>query len=190
MGSPGLISHGLGAPLHARGCLPSRLASCPDEMGRSPPYGAPGRLPAPGQVLLSGLHKTLLSGPEGLPSAGRGLCQPPALPGEWLSLAHPPLGALQRMLPVQPCPPAVPSRAAPPPTALLGELCHPPAEVLMVLCPVLNYFPDCHRHVLASGAGCDPAEPDAAATAWGANGRSTPHVEFNYWLSSLTEYIG
>lgn len=104
---------------------------------------------------------------------------------------HPPQDALQRMLPMQPLsPPLVPSRAAPLPAALLGGLCHPAAEVLMVLCPALNYFPDCHRHVLASGAGCDPAEPDAAAAAWGANGRSTPHVEFNYWLSSLTEYIG
>jgi len=83
-----------------------------------------------------------------------------------------------------------PSQAAPLPTAMLGEFCQPTVKVLMVLCLALNYFPDCHHHVLASGAGCDPAEPDSAAAAWGANGRSTPHVEFNYWLSSLTEYIG
>lgn len=56
---------------------------------------------------------------------------------------------------VSPCCPLhlVPSRAAPQPTALVGGLCHPTAEVLMVLCLALNYFPDCHRHVLASGAG-------------------------------------
>lgn len=138
--------------------------------------------------------KPYCRGPEGFPARAGTRASPStagqmAQPGR--TRPHPPQDALQRMLPMQPLsPPLVPSRAAPLPAALLGGLCHPAAEVLMVLCPALNYFPDCHRHVLASGAGCDPAEPDAAAAAWGANGRSTPHVEFNYWLSSLTEYIG
>lgn len=94
--------------------------------------------------------------------------------------------------PVSPCGPLhlEPSWAAPLPTAMLGRFCQPAAKALMVLCLALNYFPNCHCHVLAAGAGCDPPEPDSPAAAWGANGRSTPHVEFNYWLSSLTEYIG
>lgn len=96
------------------------------------------------------------------------------------------------MRPVSPCSPLhlEPSPAAPLLTMLLGGFYQLAAKVLMVLCLALNYFPDCHRHVLASDAGCDPTEPNSAAAAWGANGRSTPHVEFNYWLSSLTEYIG
>lgn len=199
MGSHGPIPHGSESPLRARDCIPSRLAPRRDTArGRSSPYGAPGRLPAPGQVFSSRLHKTLLSGPGGLPCPGRDPRQPQhclANGSAWPDTATSPSGCPAADAPHAAAvpllsPPLVPSRAAPLPAALLGGLCHPAAEVLMVLCPALNYFPDCHRHVLASGAGCDPAEPDAAAAAWGANGRSTPHVEFNYWLSSLTEYIG
>lgn len=43
---------------------------------------------------------------------------------------------------------------------------------------------------MASGAGRAPAEPGAVPAACGADGRGMPHVEFNYWLSSLAEYIG
>lgn len=142
--------------------------------------------------------KPYCRGPEGFPPRAGARASPRhrrANGSVWPDTATSSSGCLQRMLPLQPVSPCcplrlVPSRAAPLLTALVGGLCHQTAEVLMVLCPAFNYFPDCHRHVLASGAGCDPAEPAAAAAAWGANGRSTPHVEFNYWLSSLTEYIG
>lgn len=109
----------------------------------------------------------------------------PGPPGKWLSLNNSP------RLPAEDALPAAPSWAAPLPTAIgLGGLCQWATEALMVLCLALNYSPNCHHHVLASGPGCDPGEPGSTAAAWGANGRSTPHVEFNYWLSSLTEYIG
>lgn len=97
-----------------RGCLPSRLAPCRDERGRSPPYGAPGRLPAPGQVLLSGLHKTLLSWPRGLPSLGTGPCQPQhcrAHGSAWHILLWTPCRGCS---PCSPCPlPSSPSAASP-----------------------------------------------------------------------------
>lgn len=81
-GSHGPILHG-SAPglLSVPGAAsPARLAPCRDgtaaARGRSPPYGAPGRLPTLGQVLSSGLHKTLLSAPAGFPSPGRDPRQP------------------------------------------------------------------------------------------------------------------
>lgn len=199
---PGWSSDGLpwSHPARFRGCSPPRLAPCRDgtatARGSSPPYGAPGRLPAPGAVVgttqnpIVGARRAFLrgQGPVPAPSTAGQMAQPGR------TRPPPPLAACRGCSPcaVSPCCPLhlVPSRAAPLLTALLGGLCRQTAEVLMVLCPALNYFPDCHRHVLASGAGCDPAGADAAAAAWGADGRSTPHVEFNYWLSSLTEYIG
>lgn len=194
--APGLLSV-LGA------ASPARLAPCRDSTavarGRSSPYGAPGRLPALGQVLSSGLHKTLLLAPAGFPSPGRDPRQPPPLASPqhrqengsaWPDTDPPPQCSPWRMLSKQPTSPCGPLHLQPSRAALLGGFCQPAAKVLMVLCLALNYFPNCHSHALASGAGCDPTEPDSPAAAWGANGRSTPHVEFNYWLSSLTEYIG
>lgn len=172
-----------------RGCVPPGLAP---SQGQLPSIWCPWPAPSAGQVLLSGPHKTPLLAfprlPRGFPEAlppRAGPVPAPALPGNGsASRARPPppLGALED--------PAHTARVPLLSPALLGGLSHPAAEVLMVLCPALHYFPECQGHVLASGAGCGPAEPDAAAAAWGANGRSTPHVEFNYWLSSSTEYIG
>lgn len=68
MDCQGLIPHGSGAVSHPGW---PHAETAPPQPGPGPlPYGAPGRLPAPGQVLLSGLHKTPLSGPGALPSPG------------------------------------------------------------------------------------------------------------------------
>lgn len=66
---------------------------------------------------------------------------------------------------MQPMSPSSPLHLEPCWPAMLGGFCQQAAEVLMVLCLALNYFPDCHCHVLASSAGCDPAEPNTAAAA-------------------------
>lgn len=160
----------------------------PQARASSPPYGAPGWLPARGRCSCRDHTKPHCRLPRGFPEAslpGQGPCQPQPCRAMAQPAGH---GHLLLWAPTEDAPRA--ARVPPLSPALLGGLCHPAAEVLMVLCPALHYFPECQGHVLASGAGCDPAEPDAAAAAWGANGRSTPHVEFNYWLSSSTEYIG
>lgn len=183
---PGWRGDGSQGPIQGSGAVSH--PAWPQARASSPPYGAPGRLPARGRCSCRDHTKPHCRLSRGFPEAfppRAGPVPAPALPGNGsASRARPPppLGALEDAARTVRVPLLSP--------ALLGGLCHPAAEVLMVLCPAFHYFPECQGHVLASGAGCDPAEPDAAAAAWGANGRSTPHVEFNYWLSSSTEYIG
>lgn len=175
MGSQGPVPHGSGAPSHPGW---PRSEPAPAQRGPAPLHMVPlagsqrrGRCSAQNPIV----------GARRVPLPGQGPAPAPALPAK--GSARPDTATASSG-----CPAEDAARAAAVP--LLSPPGQPCAEALMVLCPALNYFPDCQRRVLASSAGCDPGEPDAAAAARGANGRSTPHVEFNYWLSSLTEYIG
>lgn len=190
--------HSTRAPLRAGGRIPSQAGPVPrrhrHSEGQVPSIWCPWPAPSAGAGAFVWATQNPIVSTRRVSLPGQGPAPAPAalLAQTWPDTAASSAGLPAKdalVQPVSPCGPLHPE-PSPLPTTMLGGFCQLAAKVLMVLCPALNYFPDCHCHVLASGAGCDPAEPDSAAAAWGANGRSTPHVEFNYWLSSLTEYIG
>lgn len=130
MGCHALISHSSGAVSHpdwphaeTRGAGPIHMVPLAGSQHR-------------GRCSCRACTKPYCRGPEGFPPRA----QAHASPSTAGHMAQP--GTSSSGHPAEDAPRAarVPSQAAPAPPALLGGLCHPPAGVLMVLCPALNYF--------------------------------------------------